>query len=73
MGEKISEERKVEKFAEAFMEVTSIALALNEKKENWQGSWDILLGILQSEIFKRAIEDDVKREEKIKEEPIIPN
>jgi hypothetical protein len=33
MGEKISKERKVEKFAEAFMEVTSIALALNKKKE----------------------------------------
>jgi hypothetical protein len=68
MGEKISEERKVEKFAEAFMEVTSIALALNKKKEKLQGSWDILLRILQSEIFKRAIEDDVKREEKIKED-----
>jgi hypothetical protein len=68
MGEKISKERKVEKFAKAFMEVTSTALALNEKKEKWQGSWDILLGILQSEIFKRAIKDDMKREEKIKED-----
>jgi hypothetical protein len=28
----------------------------------------ILLGILQSEIFKRAIKDDVKREVKIKED-----
>jgi hypothetical protein len=65
-GEKISEERKVEKFAEAFMDMTSIALALNDKK--WQGSWDILLGTLQSEIFKRAIENDVKREDKIKED-----
>jgi hypothetical protein len=41
---------------------------LNKKKEKWQGSWDILLGILQSEIFKTDIEDDVKREEKIKED-----
>jgi hypothetical protein len=48
-GEKISEERKFEKFAEAFMDMTSIALALNDKKEKWQGSWDILLGTLQSE------------------------
>jgi hypothetical protein len=59
-GEKISEERKVEKFVKAFMDVTSIALALNDKKEKWQGSWDLLLGTLQSEIFKRAIEDDMK-------------
>jgi hypothetical protein len=29
----ISEERKVEKFAEAFMDVTSITFALNNKKE----------------------------------------
>jgi hypothetical protein len=50
------------------MDMTSIALALNDKKEKWQGSWNILLVTLQSEIFKRAIKDDVKREDKIKKD-----
>jgi hypothetical protein len=49
------------------MDVTSIALALNDKKEKWQGSWDILLSTLQLEIFKRAIENNMKRKDKIKE------
>jgi hypothetical protein len=65
--EKISKERKVEKFTEAFMDDRSITLALNEKKSRWQGSWDVLLGTLQSKVFKKTIKDDVKREDKIKE------
>jgi hypothetical protein len=65
---KVSEEKKVEKFAEAFMSITAIAITLNDRKEKWHRNWDILLETLQSEVFKRAIKDDVKREDKIKED-----
>jgi hypothetical protein len=41
---------------------------LTEKKPEWEGNWDKLLGRLQSEIFKRAIKNNVKREDKIKED-----
>jgi hypothetical protein len=39
---------------------------MTRRKSGKEGG--ILLGTLQSEIFKRAIEDDVKREDKIKED-----
>jgi hypothetical protein len=38
--------RKQNRFAEAFTDVMAITLALTEKKPEWEGNWDKLLGIL---------------------------
>jgi hypothetical protein len=46
----------------------AIAIALSKKKQDWKGNWDKLFGILQSKTFKKAIENDIKREDKIKED-----